>query len=77
MAQASKKKGKEPLASRIMPRDITTRWNYTYEMLTFAYSYREAYNQITSNQDMKMRKYELTRKDWKIVKDLADVLKVR
>jgi hypothetical protein len=77
MAQAAKAKKTEPLSSRIMPRDVATRWNSTYEMLTFAYSYREAYNQITANQDMKLRKYELNKKEWKIVKDLADVLKVR
>src|SRR5271168_3372535 len=45
-------------------------------MLSFAYVYCEAYNQVTANKDMKIRKYELSRKEWKIVKDLADVLKV-
>ncbi|KAF8952903.1 hypothetical protein BDZ97DRAFT_1601526, partial [Flammula alnicola] len=50
MAQASKEKGKQPLSTRIMPRDVTTRWNYTYEMLDFAYTYRDAYNQVTANQ---------------------------
>lgn len=77
MAQAAKEKGKPPLSSRIMPRDVTTRWNYTYEMLSFAYVYREAYDQVTANKEMKIRKYELSRKEWKIVKDLANVLKVR
>jgi hypothetical protein len=75
MAEASKKKGKTPLTSRMMPRDIATRWNYTYEMLSFAYAYREAFNELTSNRDMKMRKYELSDADWKIVNDLASVLK--
>ena len=60
----------------MMPRDVATRWNSTYEMLNFAFTYRNAFNQITANQDMKMRKYELSRKEWKVVKDLADVLKV-
>ena len=76
MAQAAKEKGKPPLSSRIIPCDVTTRWNYTYKMLSFAYVYREAYNQVTANKDMKIRKYELSQKEWKIVKDLADVLKV-
>lgn len=77
MAQAAKVKKTEPLSIRIMPHDVATRWNSTYEMLNFAYIYREAYNQITANQDMKMRKYELNKKEWKTVKELADVLKVR
>jgi hypothetical protein len=76
MAEASMEKGKKPLSSRMMPRDVTTRWNSTYEMLSFAYTYRAAYNEITSNRDMKMRKYELADSDWKIVNDLASVLKV-
>ena len=77
MAEASKTKGKVPLGIRVMPRDVATRWNYTYEMLNFAYIYREAYNQVTSNRNMNMRKYELSNKEWKVVKDLSDVLKVR
>lgn len=76
MAAASKSKGDKPLSHRMMPLDIATRWNYTYEMLSFAYTYRDAYNELTSNRDMKMRKYELEDNDWEIVKQLADVLKV-
>ncbi len=60
----------------MMPRDVTTRWNYTYEMLSFAYTYRDAYNELTRNRDMKMRKYEIEDSEWEIVKQLADVLKV-
>jgi hypothetical protein len=77
MAKASKEKKKQPLGHRVMPRDVTTRWNYTYEMLDFAYNYRQPYNEICANRDMKMRLYELTNDEWKIVKDLSDVLKVR
>jgi len=76
MAKASKEKGRKPLASRMIPRDVETRWNYTYEMLNFAYTYRNAYDEITANRDMSMRDYELSNEEWKIVKDLADVLKV-
>jgi hypothetical protein len=60
----------------MMPRDVATCWNYTYEMLNFAYIYRDAYNELTSNRDMKMRKYEIEDSEWEIVKQLADVLKV-
>jgi hypothetical protein len=76
MANASKEKGRKPLASRIIPRDVETRWNYTYEMLDFTYTYRNAYDEVTANREMSMRNYELSKEEWKIVKDLADVLKV-
>ena len=76
MAQASQEKGKTPLSSQMMPRNVATHWNSMYEMLDFAYTYRAAYNEITSNRDMKMRKYELSDSDWKIVNNLASVLKV-
>jgi hypothetical protein len=76
MAKASKEKKKKALGPRVMPRDVATRWNYTYEMLDFAYIYRRPYNEICSNRDMKMRLYELSNDEWKIVKDLSDVLKV-
>jgi hypothetical protein len=76
MATTSKSKGKTPLSKRMMPRDVATRWNYTFEMLNFAYSYRDAYNELSSNRDMKMRKYEIEDHEWEIVKQLADVLKV-
>ena len=77
MEKASKVKKKTPLRHRVMPRDVATHWNSTYEMLTFAHEYRRPYNEICSNRDMKMRLYELSNDEWKIVKDLSAVLKVR
>jgi hypothetical protein len=77
MAAASKSKGEKPLSKWMMPQDVTTRWNYTYEMLNFAYIYRDAYNEFCSNRDMKMRKYEIENHEWEIAKQLTDVLKVK
>jgi hypothetical protein len=65
------------LRQRMMPRDVATRWNSTYDMLEFAIEYREALESITGNQRMKLRQYELTEEDWKIATQLRDVLKVR
>jgi hypothetical protein len=76
MATTSKSKGKIPLSKRMMPRDVATRWNSTYEMLNFASTYRDAYNELSSNRDMKMRQYEIEDHEWELVKQLADVLKV-
>jgi len=61
----------------MMPRDVTTRWNSTYDMLVFAVKYREALESITGNQKMKLRQYELMEEDWHIVGKLHDMLKVR
>ena len=60
----------------MMPRNITTCWNSTYDMLEFAIEYREALKSITGNQRMKLRQYELTEEDWEIATQLHDVLKV-
>ncbi|KAJ7849523.1 hypothetical protein B0H14DRAFT_2236513, partial [Mycena olivaceomarginata] len=35
---------------RIIPRDVRTRWNSTYDMLRFAEQYREVIDAITSNK---------------------------
>ena len=59
----------------MMPRDVATRWNSTYNMLVFALEYREAIDKISGDRDM--RKYELSEGDWDLVKQLCDVLGVR
>jgi hypothetical protein len=69
-------KGKTPLSKRMMPRDVATRWNYTYEMLNFTYTYRVPYDELCGNRDMKIRKYEIEDYEWEIVRQLADILKV-
>jgi hypothetical protein len=61
----------------MMPRDVRTRWNATYDMLEFAYEYKDAINQITDRRDMKLRDYEIEPHEWDVVKQLRDVLGVR
>jgi hypothetical protein len=58
----------------MMPRDVATRWNSTYEMLAFALQYRQAIDEITVDRDM--RKYELLEEEWALVQELCDVLAV-
>jgi hypothetical protein len=60
----------------LIPRDVITRWNSTYDMLTFSLQYRESIDAITADKAMKLRKYELDDGDWAIVEDLTAVLKV-
>lgn len=60
-----------------MPRDVTTRWNSTFDMLNFALEYRKAIQVTTSDLDLDLRQYELSRDEWRIAGYLRDVLKVR
>lgn len=64
------------LDERIMPRDVSTRWNSTYDMLKFALDYRIALDTITGERDMKLRKYELNDEEWTIARQLGDTLEV-
>ena len=58
-----------------MPRDVSTWWNSTYEMLVFALEYHKAIDKISGGREM--RKYELEEEEWKIVQQLCDILEVR
>ena len=64
------------LNDRMMPRDVTTRWNSTYDMLEFAITYREALDVITGDRDMKLRQYEMDDEEWEIARELCKALKV-
>ena len=57
-----------PLAICMMPRDVTTRWNSTYNMLVFALEYRKAIDEFSG--DREVRKYELDEQEWEIVEQL-------
>lgn len=61
---------------RLIPRDVKTRWNSTYDMLTVAFDYRTVIDDITANKSLKLRRYELDDQDWEVVEDLLRVLKV-
>jgi hypothetical protein len=64
------------LDARMMPRDVSTRWNSTFDMLKFAIKYRMAIDAITAERSMKLRDYELGREEWKVAEELCEVLKV-
>jgi hypothetical protein len=65
------------IRSRLIPRDVITRWNSTYDMLVFCLKYKEPIDAITADKAVKLRRYELDATDWTIVEDLVSVLKVR
>jgi hypothetical protein len=60
----------------MMPRDVSTRWNSTFDMLNFALTYRSAIDTITGTHDYNLRKFELLPVEWKIAGELREVLKV-
>lgn len=59
-----------------MPRDVTTQWNLTFDMLHFALQYCKPLEKLTAAQDLKLHRYELSKEEWGIVKDLQDILEV-
>ena len=65
------------LRVRMMPRDVSTRWNSTFDMLNFALDYRLAIDSITSNRELNLRKYELQDNEWAVAENLRDTLKAR
>ncbi|KAJ2921481.1 hypothetical protein H1R20_g15613, partial [Candolleomyces eurysporus] len=54
----------------------TTRWNSTYNMVRFVWVYQQVIDQLTSQRDLDLRKFKLTDKEWELVKQLHDTLKV-
>ena len=65
------------LKPRILPRDVVTRWNSTYYMLSFAVKYRSAIDAMTADKSLKLRRFELETEEWSIAEDLVSVLLVR
>jgi hypothetical protein len=61
---------------RIIPRDVSTRWNSTYDMLKFALEYSKAIDILTADRQNELRNYELSEMEWTIAKQLCDILKV-
>jgi len=61
----------------MMFRDVSTRWNSTYDMLSFAVKYRAAINSMTAARDLGLHNYKLVAAEWKIAKEIEEVLKVR
>jgi len=64
------------LSLHIMPHDVTTQWNSTYDMLKFAYTYQEAINKLTDNRSLNLGWCRIMDEEWELVKQLWDVLKV-
>lgn len=68
--------GELNLEACMMPQDVSTWWNSTYDMLKFTLTYQDALDTITSEKEMKLQKYKLDEEEWEITSQLRDVLKV-
>jgi len=64
------------LPTHMMPHDISTCWNSTFNMLEFAIQYHVAIDVMTAVCGFDLRKYELVPDKWKIAIELQDVLRV-
>ena len=64
------------LSTHMMPCNVSTQWNSTFDMLDFAVNYHAALDTITSECNMKLWQFELSEEDWGTAVYLHDVLKV-
>ncbi|KAK2465179.1 hypothetical protein APHAL10511_002810, partial [Amanita phalloides] len=58
----------------MMPHDVWTWWNSTYDMLKFSYTYCDAIDKLTGECALNLWDYELTEHKWEIMKQLWDSL---
>jgi hypothetical protein len=59
-----------------MPRDVSTRWNSTFDMLDYVLGHREAIDIVTQRRDLGLCKFELADDEWVVARQLRDVLNV-
>ncbi|PIL28879.1 hypothetical protein GSI_08925 [Ganoderma sinense ZZ0214-1] len=65
------------LPNRLLPRDVRTRWNSTYDMLVESLIFRPAIDKMSDpEEEYGLGAYRLKKKEWTLLEQLADVLKV-
>jgi hypothetical protein len=64
------------LKDKLIPRDVSTRWNSTFDMLSTGIEYRVAIDMMASDRKNGLRELELSAEEWGIATQLRDILKV-
>ena len=64
------------LPPRILPRDVQTHWNLTFDMLDVCLQYRSPYNQMCARLENGLQRFEMSEDEWLIAKQLYKILKV-
>ncbi len=64
------------LAVKMIPRDISTHWNSTFDMLDMALEYQKTVIAMTERQQNGLQELELSNDEWEILGKLHEVLKV-
>ncbi|PIL30443.1 hypothetical protein GSI_07142 [Ganoderma sinense ZZ0214-1] len=64
------------LLERLIPRNVRTRWNSTYNMLAMVLEYHLPYKQMCERTDNGLRGYKLLDEEWGVATQLEKVLKV-
>lgn len=60
----------------LMPRDIATCWNSTFDLLVYALKHRKAVHLLTQWCELGLRKFELSNNEWATIEQLHSILKV-
>ena len=61
---------------KMIPRDISTRWNSSFDMANFVVDYRVPIEDITDKHKLGLMAYALNDHEWDLLGQLRDMLKV-
>ena len=64
------------MSIRTLPQDVATCWNSMFDMLDFVLEYWAGIDVITDKNKLGVNQYTLGDKEWELLKQLCNVLKV-
>ncbi|EIW58933.1 uncharacterized protein TRAVEDRAFT_104594, partial [Trametes versicolor FP-101664 SS1] len=59
----------------LIPRDVRTRWNSTFDMLDSCLKHQKALTQLCSDKSNGLRSFEVSEREWEIARQLRNMLK--